>query len=200
MEENQVEESRIIELAKNGDKRAMSMLVNRYSGRVYNLALRILRNKEEAEDVLQDTFLTVVAKLNTFDGRSSFFTWLYRIATNSALMLLRKKKIRRANFKDNDLDPEQNELENLVDWTQDPTIDVYNEEIREKIDEAINSLKDKYKTVFILRDIENLSTREAAEVLDITEENVKIRLLRARQYLRDFLSDYFAERLVGANG
>ncbi|MCB0282567.1 MAG: sigma-70 family RNA polymerase sigma factor [Calditrichaeota bacterium] len=200
MDENQVEEQQIIELAIKGDKKAMSILVNRYSGRVYNLALRILRNKEEAEDVLQDTFLTVVAKLHTFDGRSSFFTWVYRIATNSALMLLRKKKIRRANFKDNDLDPEQNELENLVDWTQDPTIDVYNEEIREKIDEAINSLKEKYKTVFILRDIENLSTREAAEILNITEENVKIRLLRARQFLRDFLSGYFAERLVGANG
>lgn len=200
MDENQVEEQKIIELAIQGDKKAMSMLVNRYSSRVYNLALRILRNKEEAEDVLQDTFLTVVAKLHTFDGRSSFFTWLYRIATNSALMLLRKKKIRRANFKDNDLDPEQNELENLVDWTQDPTIDVYNEEIREKIDEAINSLKEKYKTVFILRDIENLSTREAADILNITEENVKIRLLRARQFLRDFLSEYFAERLVSANG
>jgi RNA polymerase sigma-70 factor (ECF subfamily) len=200
LKENQVEESKIIEQAKQGDKQAMSFLVSSYSSRVYNLALRILRNKEEAEDVLQDTFLTVVAKLNTFDGRSSFFTWLYRIATNSALMLLRKKKIRRANFKDYDLDPGQNELENLVDWTQDPTIDVYNEEIREKIDEAINSLKDKYKTVFILRDIENLSTKEAADILDITEENVKIRLLRARQYLRNFLSEYFSERLVGTNG
>jgi RNA polymerase sigma-70 factor (ECF subfamily) len=195
-----LEESEIIELAKQGDKNAMSVLVNRYSKRVYNLILRILRNKEEAEDILQETFLTVVAKLHMFDGRSSFFTWVYRIATNSALMLLRKKKIRKANFKDNDFDPEQNELNNLVDWSQDPTIDVDNEEIREKIDEAIGTLKEKYKAVFVLRDIEGLSTREASEVLNITEENVKIRLLRARQFLRSKLSEYFEERLVRTNG
>jgi len=195
-----LEESEIIELAKQGDQKAMGILVNRYSARVYNLVLRILRNKEEAEDILQETFLTVVAKLNMFDGRSSFFTWVYRIATNSALMLLRKKKIRKANFKDNDFDPEQTELNNLVDWSQDPTIDVANEETKEKIDEAIETLKEKYKTVFILRDIEGLSTREASEILNITEENVKIRLLRARQFLRGRLSDYFEERLVTTNG
>ncbi|KAA3611104.1 MAG: sigma-70 family RNA polymerase sigma factor [Calditrichaeota bacterium] len=195
-----MEENEIIELAKQGDKHAMSVLVNRYSKRVYNLALRILRNKEEAEDILQETFLTVVAKLHMFDGRSSFFTWVYRIATNSALMLLRKKKIRKANFKDNDFDPEQTELNNLVDWSQDPTIDVSNEETRAKIDEAIGTLKEKYKTVFILRDIEGLSTREASEILNITEENVKIRLLRARQFLRGQLSEYFEERLVGTHG
>lgn len=195
-----MEESDIIQQAKNGDQQAMGILVNRYSKRVYNLALRIVRNKEEAEDVLQDTFLTVVAKLHMFDGRSSFFTWVYRIATNSALMLLRKKKIRKANFKDNDFDPEQTELNNLVDWSQDPTIDVANEEVRKKIDEAISALKDKYKTVFVLRDIEGLSTREASEILNITEENVKIRLLRARQYLRNNLAEYFEERLVSAHG
>jgi RNA polymerase sigma-70 factor, ECF subfamily len=195
-----LEESEIIEKAKQGDQQAMSILVNRYSKRVYNLALRILRNREEAEDILQETFLTVVAKLHMFDGRSSFFTWVYRIATNSALMLLRKKKIRRANFKSNDFDPEQVELNNLVDWSQDPTIDVSNEETRDKINEAIETLKEKYKAVFILRDIEGLSTREASEVLNITEENVKIRLLRARQFLRKELSDYFEERLVGTNG
>ncbi len=195
-----MEESEIIEKAKQGDQQAMSILVNRYSKRVYNLALRILRNREEAEDILQETFLTVVAKLHMFDGRSSFFTWVYRIATNSALMLLRKKKIRRANFKSNDFDPEQVELNNLVDWSQDPTIDVSNKETRDKINEAIETLKDKYKAVFILRDIEGLSTREASEVLNITEENVKIRLLRARQFLRKELSDYFEERLVGTNG
>lgn len=195
-----LDEERIIEQARQGDKKAMSILVNRYNSRVYNLALRILRNREEAEDVLQDTFLTVIAKLDTFDGRSSFFTWLYRIATNSALMLLRKKKIRRANFKENNLDPEQNEIANLVDWTQDTSISVDNAEVREKIDEAINLLKDKYKTVFIFRDIEGLSTRETGEILGISDENVKIRLLRARQFLRNHLSEYFEERMVGAHG
>lgn len=195
-----LEELAIVEKAKQGDRQALTTLVNSYSSRVYNLALRIVRNKEEAEDVLQDTFLTVVAKLHTFDGRSSFFTWLYRIATNSALMLLRKKKIRRANFKSNDFDPEQMELNNLIDWSQDPTIGVDNEEVKIKINDAINTLKEKYKTVFVLRDIEGLSTKETGEILNITQENVKVRLLRARQFLRNYLSEYFEERLVITNG
>jgi RNA polymerase sigma-70 factor (ECF subfamily) len=195
-----LEELELVEKAKQGDRVAMSYLVNKYSARVYNLALRIVRNKEEAEDVLQDTFLTVVAKINKFDGRSSFFTWLYRIATNSALMLLRKKKIRRANFKSNDLDPDQDEMNNLVDWTQDPSIDTDTEEVKKQINNAIENLSEKYKTVFVLRDIEGLSTRDTSEVLNITEENVKVRLLRARQYLRNTLSDYFEERLVKVNG
>lgn len=195
-----MEDIELVEKAKQGDKISMGILVNRYSKRVYNLALRIVRNKEEAEDVLQDTFLTVVAKLHTFDGRSSFFTWLYRIATNSALMLLRKKKIRRANFMDNDFDPDNNEMTNTIDWSQDPSIDVTNAEIRTRINEALETLKDKYKTVFVLRDIEELSTRETSEILKISEENVKVRLLRARQFLREYLSKYFEERMVGTNG
>ncbi|HED10602.1 MAG TPA: sigma-70 family RNA polymerase sigma factor [Caldithrix abyssi] len=190
-------EQEIIERAKKGDPHAQSLLVNQYSKRVYNLALRILRNREEAEDVLQETFLTVINKLDTFDGRSSFFTWVYRIATNASLMLLRKKKIRRANFRDNDLDPEQIYLSNVVDWTQDPTARIENKEIKQRIDEALSTLKEKYKTVFVLRDIEGLSTRETAEILDISEENVKIRLLRARQALRNYLSQYYEERVGG---
>jgi RNA polymerase sigma-70 factor (ECF subfamily) len=195
-----LEDIELVEKAKQGDKISMGILVNRYSKRVYNLALRIVRNKEEAEDVLQDTFLTVVDKLHTFDGRSSFFTWLYRIATNSALMLLRKKKIRRANMLDNDFDPDNTELTNMIDWTQDPSIDVTNAEIHDKINEALETLKEKYRTVFVLRDIEELSTRETSDVLNISEENVKVRLLRARQFLREYLSRYFEERLVGADG
>lgn len=195
-----MEDIELVEKAKQGDKISMGILVNRYSRRVYNLALRIVRNKEEAEDVLQDTFLTVVDKLHTFDGRSSFFTWLYRIATNSALMLLRKKKIRRANMLDNDFDPDNTELTNMIDWTQDPSIDVTNAEIHDKINEALETLKEKYRTVFVLRDIEELSTRETSDVLNISEENVKVRLLRARQFLREYLSRYFEERLVGADG
>lgn len=190
-----MDEAEIIALAKKGDHKAQSLLVNRYSSRVYNLALRILHNREEAEDVLQDTFLTVIKKLDMFDGRSSLFTWIYRIATNSALMTLRKKKIRRNNIKSNDFDPEQQQIENLIDWSQDPTMSLDNDEIRKHIENAMNTLKEKYRTVFILRDIEGLSTRETSKVLDITEENVKIRLLRARQTLRAYLSKYFDERV-----
>ena len=189
-------ETKLIELARNGDKAALSQLVNTYSERIYNLALRILRKKEDAEDILQETFLTVIEKLHTFDGRSSFFTWIYRIATNASLMKLRKKKV---IFKEIAEDPEYTEsVESrvFVDWSQDPSINVLDEEIKQKLDEAINKLSDIYRSVFVLRDIEGLSIKETSAILDITEENVKIRLRRARQFLRDYLSDYFEERVV----
>ena len=189
-------ETKLIELARNGDKAALSQLVNTYSERIYNLALRILRKKEDAEDILQETFLTVIEKLHTFDGRSSFFTWIYRIATNASLMKLRKKKV---IFKEIAEDPEYTEsVESrvFVDWSQDPSINVLDEEIKQKLDEAINKLPDIYRSVFVLRDIEGLSIKETSAILDITEENVKIRLRRARQFLRDYLSDYFEERVV----
>lgn len=191
-----LDETILVEKAKHGDKTALSQLVNTYSGRIYNLALRILRNKEDAEDILQETFLTVVEKLHTFDGRSGFFTWIYRIATNASLMKLRKKKL---VFQDLGNDNDYNDsIENriFVDWTQDPSINVYDEEVKKKIDEAVDKLSDIYRSVFVLRDIEGLSIKETSIILNITEENVKIRLRRARQFLRDILSEYFEERVV----
>jgi RNA polymerase sigma-70 factor (ECF subfamily) len=191
-----LDETILVEKAKNGDKLALSKLVNTYSGRIYNLALRILRNKEDAEDILQETFLTVVEKLHTFDGRSGFFTWIYRIATNASLMKLRKKKL---VFQDLGNDNEYNDnIENriFVDWTQDPSINIYDEEVKEKIDDAVSKLSEIYRSVFVLRDIEGLSIKETSAILNITEENVKIRLRRARQFLRDILSEYFEERVV----
>lgn len=191
-----MDESILVELAKQGDKAALSHLVNKYSERIYNLALRILRKKEDAEDILQETFLTVIEKLNTFDGRSTFFTWIYRIATNASLMRLRKKKM---IFQELMEDPEYNEsIESrvFVDWSQDPSLNLYDQEVKMKLDEAVNKLSDIYRSVFILRDIEGLSIKDTSAILNISEENVKIRLRRARQFLRDFLSEYFEERLV----
>ncbi len=191
-----MDDLKLVKRAKDGDRAALSELVNRYSQRIYNLALRIVRNKEDAEDVLQETFLTVVQKLDTFDGRSQFFTWIYRIATNVSLMKLRKKKM---IFQDLNEDPDyQENIENriFVDWSQDPSINVYDKEIKQKLDEAINKLSEIYRSVFVLRDIEGLSIKETSQILDITEENVKIRLRRARHFLRDLLSEYFEERVV----
>jgi RNA polymerase sigma-70 factor (ECF subfamily) len=191
-----LDESILVEKAKNGDKSALSHLVNTYSGRIYNLALRILRNKEDAEDILQETFLTVVEKLHTFDGRSGFFTWIYRIATNASLMKLRKKKLVFQDLGNDDNYNDSIESRVFVDWTQDPSINIYDEEVKKKIDGAVNKLSDIYRSVFVLRDIEGLSIKETSTILNITEENVKIRLRRARQYLRDILSEYFEERVV----
>lgn len=191
-----VNEEELVQRAREGDRRALAELVNEYSERIYNLALRMLRNKEDAEDVLQETFLTVIEKLYTFDGRSSFFTWIYRIATNASLMRLRKKKIVFQELSDDPDMHEHIESKVFIDWSQDPSINVFDREVKEKLDEAIKSLSDIYRSVFVLRDIEGLSIRETSSILNITEENVKIRLRRARQFLRDYLSDYFEERVI----
>lgn len=188
-----MDEQDIVRLARAGDKKALSELVLKYGDRIYSLALKILRNKEDAEDILQETFLTVLEKFDTFDGRSAFFTWIYRIATNASLMKLRKKKIVYAEFPDN---PElEQSIENIafIDWSQDPTSNLQDEEIKGVLNEAINELPEIYRTVFILRDLEYLSIRETGKILEISEENVKIRLRRARLFLRDKLSNYFDE-------
>ena len=189
-------ETDVVRKAKKGDKEAFSELVTNYSERIYNLALRILRNREDAEDVLQETFLTVLQKLDTFDGRSNFFTWIYRIATNASLMKLRKKRLVFAELPENpDLGPRHDERI-IVDWSQDPSFNIQNEEIRKIIDTAINQLSEIYRTVFILRDIEQLSIKETSKILNISEENVKIRLKRARMFLRDKISQYYEGSVV----
>jgi len=188
-----VDENRLVERAQKGDKTALSMLVTTYSERVYNLALKILRNREDAEDVLQETFLTVLEKINTFDGRSSFFTWIYRVATNASLMKLRKKRMVFAEFPDNpDLEKSfQNSA--FVDLSQDPSFNVHNKELKKILDKAIVELPEIYRTVFILRDLEYLSIRDTSRILEISEENVKIRLRRARLFLRDKITEYYSE-------
>ncbi len=191
-----MKETELVARAKKGDHSAFAQLVNAYSEKIYNLLLRILRKKEDAEDILQETFLTVLQKINTFDGRSSFFTWVYRIATNAALMKLRKKKPLYVELPENPDFQESIESKVFVDWSQDASQHVHNAEVKEILNQAIGELSEIYKTVFILRDIEYLSIKETSKILNITEENVKIRLRRARQYLRDKLADYFSESVV----
>ncbi len=165
-------EHELVERAKAGDTAALTELINTYSERVYNLAMRILRNREEAEDILQETFLTVVEKLHTFDGRSSFFTWIYRIATNASLMRLRKKKPVFTEL-NNDPDFHDNMEDRVfVDWTHDPSMDIQQKELKKILDAAIDELSDIYRTVFVLRDIENLSIKETSKILDISERNL----------------------------
>ena len=185
-------ENDLVRQAKEGSREALAELVSRYSDKIYNLALRILRNREDAEDVLQETFLQVLRKLDTFDERSTFFTWIYRIGTNTSLMKLRKKKQIFAEL------PDKPDLEDkvFVDWSQDPSSNIQNEEIKKTIDTAIGQLSDIYRSVFILRDLEHLSIKETGKILNISEENVKIRLRRARLFLRDKISQQFQERVV----
>jgi RNA polymerase sigma-70 factor (ECF subfamily) len=189
-----VSEQEIVSRAKAGDRKAMAELVTLYSDRIYNLALRILRNREDAEDVLQETFIAVVEKLHTFNEQASFFTWIYRIATNASLMRIRKK---RHTFQELPDHPDFSEPE-VVDWSQNPIREIQNKEIKKILDQAIADLSDIYRSVFVLRDIEQIPIKETAKILGISEENVKIRLRRARLFLREKLSTYFTESEVKA--
>jgi RNA polymerase sigma-70 factor, ECF subfamily len=180
-----------------GDQSELARLVDMYSERVYRLALKILNDPQDAEDILQETFLKVMRALPSFEGRSSLSTWIYRIATNEALMLLRKRKYGNTSIDDvanGDSEEGERELQ-IIDWCCLPERELLSGEARVYLDKAIESLPDLLKIVFILRDIEGLSIHETAEALNLTEVTVKTRLLRARLFLRDKLSTYYADRL-----
>ncbi len=179
--------------AKAGDKEAFGQLVNLYSERIYNLGLRILKNSDDAADVLQETFVAAYNKIHTFDGRSNFFTWLYRIATNFALMKLRKDK--RTVLTDSDMEKNFDNPNKMTihEWQDLPLKDMLSDEFRKHLDEAVNELPEIYRSVFVLRDLENLSIKETSHILNITESNVKIRLKRARIFLREKLAHYMEE-------
>jgi len=179
-----------------GDRAEFARLVDEYSSPIYRLGLRMLGNPQDAEDVLQNTFINALMHIRKFEGRSSISTWLYRIASNEALMMIRKKKPEvnlentEGGDEDEDLRPTQ-----FVDWSALPEDELLSGEGKKTLDEAIQSLPESMRIVFLLRDIEGLSIRETAEALNLTETNVKTRLLRARMALREELSTYYGERL-----
>ncbi|MBI5835721.1 MAG: sigma-70 family RNA polymerase sigma factor [Candidatus Eisenbacteria bacterium] len=182
----------LVDVVRGGEQAAYRFLVQRYEGKIYNLALRLLRQPEDAEDVLQETFLSAYRALPNFKGDSQFGTWLYRIATNFALMKLRGKKPVFISL-DEPRDDDQAPME-LTDFSANPLADVLDNELRKKMEEAIGGLPDDMRTVFLLRDIEGLSNSEVAEILDLSVAAVKSRLHRTRLQLRKDLSRYFSER------
>jgi RNA polymerase sigma-70 factor (ECF subfamily) len=185
-----------LEALRAGDKAEFARMVEAYSGTIYRLALKMLNNQQDAEDILQETFIKAFRSLKSFDGRSSLSTWLYRIAANEALMLLRKKRPDSVSI-DEPLVTEEGEQEprQIVDWCCLPEDELMSAESRIHLDKAIDALPETLKVVFLLRDIEGLSTQEVAEILNLSETAVKTRLSRARLHLREELSSYYAERL-----
>lgn len=173
------------------DERAFGELVGRYESKVYSLSLRMLRNPEDAEDVLQDTFLRAYRGLKSFQGNSTFSTWVYRIAANSALMRLRKKQLPTVSIEDAD---ERDAPLNIADWKPGPVEQLLTEETRVAMEQAIESLPPEFRQVFILRDVEELSNAEVAEVLDLSVAAVKSRLHRARLKVRNRLIAHFQDR------
>jgi RNA polymerase sigma-70 factor (ECF subfamily) len=177
-----------------GDQRAFATLVERHSPTIYNLALRMTRNDpHEAEEVLQETFISAFRGLARFEGRSQLGTWLYRIAYNAALMRLRRRPAPTESLDEPWVNTEGSVMpRQLVDWGSRPDELALNGELRWTLNAALAALPETLRGVFVLRDIEGLSTAEAAAVLGLTETNVKVRLHRARLALRELLSDYFA--------
>jgi len=187
---------------KQGNQSELARMVTRYSDSIYRVALRMLNNPSDAEDILQETFIKAIRALPTFEGRSSLSTWLYRIAVNESLMLMRKQKpeavVAEDEFKNSD-DIDSYPVFQIQDWCCLPEKDFMSNETKSILDHSIQKLSENLKTVFILRDIEGLSIQETAEALGLTETNVKTRLLRARLKLRKELSEYFGEFLKKEN-
>jgi len=185
-----------LEALKARDRAEFARLVEAYSGVIYRLALKMLNNPQDAEDILQETFIKAYQHLGNFDGRSSISTWLYRIATNEALMFLRRNKqfIISIDEPDETAEEEQEPLQ-IVDWCCLPEEELMSTESRKYMDKAVQALPHNLRVAFLLRDIEGLSTQEAAEALNLSETALKTRLSRARLRLRELLSGYYGERM-----
>lgn len=189
------DEAALVARAKAGDAAAFSELVQRYDRRVFRMAKQITQNDDDAEDVLQETFLKAYTHLDDFQGNSKFYTWLVRIAVNEALMKLRKRRSDRTVPLDEPIDTGEDEVaREIAVWDQNPEETYSREELARILDEAIQSLKPAYRTVFVLRDIEELSIEETAEALGLSISAVKSRLLRARLQLRDKLTRQFKRK------
>jgi RNA polymerase sigma-70 factor, ECF subfamily len=183
----------LLRRARSGDWDAFETLTSRFQRRVYSLALRVLHQHEDAEDVTQQTFLDVLEHLDTFREEASVATWILRIGVNNALKVLRKRRglptvpldrVHGTDQGDNGLP----HPDYIAQWRNDPEDLVGRAEVRQLIEAALAELDEKYRMVFVLRDIEGLSTRETALALNITENNAKLRLLRARLQLRERLT------------
>ncbi len=183
-----------LEKLRAGDRAEIARMVDAFSGPVYRLGFRMLGNAQDAEDVLQNTFMNALTHLPEFEGRSSLATWLYRIAANEALMMIRRKKP-EVNIEDMQADDPNAELmpHQFVDWSSLPENELLSEEGKNALDEAIQTLPENSRMVFVMRDVEGLSIKETADALRLTETNVKTRLLRARLHLRERLSAYYGE-------
>jgi RNA polymerase sigma-70 factor (ECF subfamily) len=188
-------ELELVSRAREGDSSAFSTLIQRYEGRIFRLAMNITQNREDAEDVLQESFLKAYEHLDQFLGNSKFYTWIVRIAVNQALMKLRKRRNDRSVSLDEQIDTgEDTVVREIAAWDPDPEERYSQEELSTILTEAVDELAPIYRTVFTLRDVDGLSTEETAEALELSVPAVKSRLLRARLQLRDRLTRFFKRK------
>ena len=182
-------ENELIQRVKNGDHNLFYELIQPYQRRIYATALAILRNEADAEDVAQDAILKAFRHLAQFRGEAKFSTWILQITLNEARMRRRRTTMRAMESIDDERNDEGEYVpREFADWREIPSESLERQEVRNALIEAMSTLGEKYRSVFVLRDIQHLSIEETAKVLDISPGSVKTRLLRARLMLRDFLS------------
>ena len=184
---NNITEEQLIEDAIKGSKSALSELVKKYEQTVYNFAFKICRDKDRAEHTMQETFLSMVKSLKQFSGKSKLSTWLYTIVSNHCLMLARSKK--KYDYDTLENDEGLIDDKNVVDWNFSPDKLAENNELKNVLDEAIQKLPHEYRIVFLLRDVEGLSTKETGEIVNLSVPAIKSRLHRARAFLRNELNN-----------
>lgn len=184
-----MDEQEVILKAQNGDKKALVELVKKYEQTIYNFAFKICRNREKAEHTMQETFLSMVKSLSQFSGKSKLSTWLYTVVSNHCLMLARSDK---KHFYSS-LDDEENSIDekSIADWKVTPDKVAENNELKNVLDNAIKKLSPGYRVIFVMRDVEGLSTEETAKTMNLSVPAVKSRLHRARAFLRNELSTTF---------
>lgn len=184
----------LVARAKEGDTSAFEVLVRQYDRQIFRVAQHITQNREDAEDITQDVFFKAYSKLEQFQGNSKFSTWLVRIAVNESLMRLRKRKTSKTVSMDEDVQTEEGSIpRDFAEWRPNPEQLYGQSELADILRKTIQGLPPGFRTVFTLRDIENLSTEETAEALGLSVPAVKSRLLRARLQLRERLSRYFKQ-------
>ena len=189
------DELELVNRSREGDSSAFSTLLRRYEAKIFRLAMNITQNREDAEDVLQEAFFKAYEHLDQFQGNSKFYTWIVRIAVNQALMKLRKRKTDKTVSMDETIDTgEDTVAREIAAWDENPEQRYSREEMSQILNTAVDSLTPPYRAVFVLRDIEELSTEETAEALDLSIPAVKSRLLRARLQLRDKLTRFFKHK------
>jgi RNA polymerase sigma-70 factor (ECF subfamily) len=187
------EDEELLDRLRKGAPGAVEELLGRYQGKIFNLAMSILKNESDAEEASQDVFMTVIRKVNTFKGNSAFYSWIYRICVNTCLMRLRGRR-RSDTVAIEDFMPVFTEdgmhASPMDDWSKEVERKALNEELGNMIRKFTEELSEKYRVVFVLSDIEGLSNEETARILGMTVPAVKSRLHRARLYLREQLARY----------
>lgn len=188
-----VDEQKLIDGLRQRDADAFKQLFDLYSDKIYRLAVGLLQNEVEADGVVQDAFLRLFERIDQFEGRAKLGTYLYRIAYNLCQDRLRKRKNNASFEKIIDEDGDLPMPKSYLDWAETPMSLLTAAELSEQIKQAVDQLPHRLKSVFILREIEGLSSAETATTLDITLSNAKVRLHRARLHMRETLSAYFSE-------